>query len=121
MANNNKKAITDLSRNLPDMIRSQVDLKIKEEMDKMTVETDTLKELFNGIEKNVIELLKWKAQGWVCHRDEVVGFKWASAMLALTNSDNSASFENLIAVCLWAKRAFFSAKRQENVKRFLGK
>ena len=110
----------DLSKNLPGMIRSEVDTRVQADLDNVMVELERLREFFNGLEKTNIDLLKWRNQGLVCHRDEMVATRWANAVLELTNSDNSASFENLISICMWAKLAFHSAKRQDNVTRFLG-
>ena len=115
------KAIVALSDSLPGMVRSQIDQKVSEDLEKVVLELDRLKDLFNGLEKTNIDLLKWRNTGLICHRDELVGSRWANAVLELTNSDNSASFERLVAVCIWAKSAFYSAPRQDNVRRFLGK
>ena len=117
----NKKAITALSESLPGLIRTQTSAQVKQDLETVMLELDRLKDYYSGLEKTSIDLLKWKNAGLVCHRDELVGSKWASAVLELTNSDNSASFERLVAVCLWARNAYYSASRQENVKRFLGK
>ena len=59
LPDNNKKAITDLSRNLPEMIRSHCDSKVKSELQVVLDGLDNLKDLFNGLEKTNIELLKW--------------------------------------------------------------
>ena len=117
----NKKAITALSTTLPELIRSQAGARVKEDLVSYRDELDNLKDYFAGMEKTTTELLKWRNAGLVCHRDEVIAIKWANSVLELTNADNQASFERLIATCMWAVEAFNTAARKENVKKFLSK
>ena len=115
-----RQEILDLLEKLPEMVKQQVALKLDDEVASLKQQFESLKEYYSGLEKTNIELLKWRNTGQVVHRDELVGMRWAADMLDLNNSDNSASFEKLIATCMWASKAFSSATRQDNVNRFLG-
>ena len=121
MSESNKKAISALTTTLPELIRSQTGAKLKEDLLSFRDELDALKDHFSGLEKTSTGLLKWKNTGLVCHRDEVVAIKWANAVLELTNADNQASFERLVATCMWAVEAFHTAARKDNVEKFLSK
>ena len=111
----------ELTKNLPGLIRSGAKDSLKEELKATMDGLDKLKEYVDGIEKTTIDLLKWRNRGMIVTRDEYVALKWANAVLELTNSDNSASFERLVSTCLWCLEAFVSAARKEAVKKFLGK
>ena len=103
------------------MVKREVALRVELDVRKLSDQISNLKDFFSGLEKTNIELLKWRNQGMVSHRDDLVGMRWAGAMLELNNSDNSASFEKLVSTCMWCCQAFSSATRQDNVRRFLSK
>ena len=114
------KGVAKTLEELPDLVRRSVALRVETDVKSVSDQLASLKEYFDGLEKTNIALLKWKNQGLLSYRDDLVGMRWAEAVLDLNNSDNSTSFEKLVSTCFWCCHAFNSAARQDNVRRFLG-
>ena len=114
----NRSMLRELNESLPSLIRTQTDSKIKDSMQQMLFEIDGLKSDAVSMGKDVVGLMKWKAQGQVTCRDDLVAAIWISAFLGLSESGRYDSFERLVATAHWCGEAFSSAQRQLNVKKF---
>ena len=117
----NRSMLRKLNESLPSLIRDQTDTKIKvykDSIQQMLLDIDGLKSDAVSVSKDVVGLMKWKAQGQVTCRDDLVASVWISAFLGLSESARYDSFERLIATAYWCSEAFSSSQRQLNVKKF---
>ena len=117
-ADENRSMLRELNESLPNLIRDQTDVKIKDAMQEVLFEIDGLKSDASTVSKDVIGLMKWKAQGQITCRDDLVAAIWISAFLGLSETNRFDSFERLIATAYWCGESFASAQRQLNVKKF---
>ena len=102
-----------LRSDLPELVKTHTEAKIKENLTEIGSQLEELRKLFTGIDKNVVELITWKAKGQVVHRDDLLAAIWAASFCGLTNSDHNNCFERLVTHCFWVRNAFSSSARKE--------